>query len=156
MCPRVDHTSTPLARPLSQESQEKAPPVDPFTGDSKGELNFDYWLPTLERAAKWNQWTEEELADHLQGRSFREWNLMSRDDRQSYSRAVRVLKEQVDTGQRALAAEYFCHLHQRDNETVGDFIGCLERTFQLAYSADVIAEETRLRFVQAGTATGGS
>ena len=94
-----------------------------------------------------------QLAGHLRGRAFCEWNVLSSDDRQSYSRAVRVLKERVDTG---LAAQDFRHLHQRDNETVGDFIGCLERTFQLAYSADVIAEETRLRFVQAGTATGGS
>lgn len=50
--------------------------LDPFTGDPKGELNFDDWLPTLERAAKWNQWTEEEqllqLAGHLRGRAFRE------------------------------------------------------------------------------------
>ena len=63
-------------------------------------MNFNDWLPTLESAAKWNQWTEEELllqlVGHLQGS---EWNLMSSDDCQSYSRAVRVLKEWVDTGQ---------------------------------------------------------
>ena len=74
--------------------------------------------------------------------------MMSSDDRQSYSRAVQVLKERVDTGQRALAAQDFCHLHQCDNETVGDFIGHLERTFQLAYGADVMAEETQLRILQ--------
>ena len=70
-----------------------------------------------------------QLAGHLQGRVFREWNSMSSDDCQSYSRAVRVLKKGVDTGQRALAAQDFCHLHQRDNETAGDFIKRLERTF---------------------------
>lgn len=117
--------------------------MDPFTGDPKGELNFDDWLPTLERVVKWNQWMEEELllqlAVHLRGRAFRE-NLMSSEDRQSYSRAVRVLKEQVDTGQRALAGQDFCYLHQHDNDTVGDFIGCLERTFQPAYGADVMAD----------------
>ena len=73
---------------------------------------------------------------------------MSSDNCQSYSRVVQVLKERVDTGQRALAAQDFRHLHQRDNETVGDFIGHLEMTFQLAYSADVMAKETRLRLLQ--------
>ena len=73
---------------------------------------------------------------------------MSREDRQVYSRAVKILRELVDTGQRALAAQDFRHLHQRDNEMVGDFIGRLERTFQLAYSADVMAEETRQRLLQ--------
>ena len=148
---------TPGTRPLGTSSdirnrKGKAPPVDPFTGDPKGELNFDDWLPTLERAATWNQWTEEEqllqLAGHLRGRAFREWNLMSREDRQVYSRAVKILRERVDMGQRALAAQDFRHLHQRDNETVGDFIGRLERTFQLAYGADVMAEETRQRLLQ--------
>ena len=148
---------TPRARPLgtsldTRSRKGKAPPVDPFTGDPRGELNFDDWLPTLERAAKWNQWTEEEqllqLAGHLRGRAFREWNLMSSEDRQVYSRAVKVLKEQVDTGQRALAAQDFRHLQQCDNEMVGDFIGRLKRTFQLAYGADVMAEETRQRLLQ--------
>ena len=83
---------TPRARPLgtsldTRSRKGKAPPVDPFTGDPRGELNFDDWLPTLERAAKWNQWTEEEqllqLAGHLRGRAFREWNLMSSEDRQA-------------------------------------------------------------------------
>ena len=148
---------TPRARPLgtsldTRSRKGKAPPVERFTGDPKGELNFNDWLPTLERAAKWNQWTEKEqllqLAGHLRGRAFREWNLMSSEDRQVYSRAVKVLKERLDTGQRALAAQDFCHLQQCDNEMVGDFIGHLERTFQLAYGADVMAEKTRQRLLQ--------
>ena len=73
---------------------------------------------------------------------------MSSEDRQIYSRALKVLKERVDTGQRALAAQDFRHLQQCDNEMVGDFTGCLERTFQLAYGADVMAEETRQRLLQ--------
>ena len=48
--------STPVAKPLGTSSDTrnrkgKAPPVDPFTGDPKGELNFDDWLPTLERTS---------------------------------------------------------------------------------------------------------
>ena len=73
---------------------------------------------------------------------------MSSEDRQIYSRALKVLKERVDTGQRALAAQDFRHLQQCDNEMVGDFIGRLKRTFQLAYGADVMAEETRQRLLQ--------
>ena len=66
--------NTPRARPLgtsldTRSRKGKAPPVDPFTGDPKGELNFDDWLPTLKRATKWNQWIEVEqllqLACHL-------------------------------------------------------------------------------------------
>ena len=73
----------PLGTSLDTRSRKgKAPLVDPFTGDPKGELNFNGYLPTLESAAKWKQWTEEEqllqLAGHLRGRAFREWNLMSR------------------------------------------------------------------------------
>ena len=126
--------------------------MDPFTGDLKGELNLNDWLPTFKRVAKWNQWTEEELllqlAGHLRGRTFCDWNLMSSDDRQSYSRVLQALKERVDTGQRALAVQDFRHLHQSDNETAGDFIDRLEMTFQLAYGADVMAKETWLRLLQ--------
>ena len=51
--------STRIARPLGASSDTrshkgKTPPVRPFTEDPKGELNFNDWLPTLERAAKWN------------------------------------------------------------------------------------------------------
>lgn len=31
----------------------KAPPVDSFSGE-KAELHFEDWLPSLERATKWN------------------------------------------------------------------------------------------------------
>ena len=110
--------------------------MDPFTGDQKGTLDLDDWLPTLERAAMWNQWTEEEqflqLAGHPQGRAFCEWNLMSREDHQVYSKALKVLREWVDTRVQALAAQDYRHLHQHDNETVGDFVRRLECIFQLA------------------------
>ena len=34
----------------------KTPPVDPFTAEDSN-ATFDDWLPTLEKAAKWNEWT---------------------------------------------------------------------------------------------------
>ena len=38
----------------------KTLPVDPFTEDP--EMRIDDWLPTLERAAVWNGWSEEETS----------------------------------------------------------------------------------------------
>ena len=53
----------------------KAPPIDPFTAEDIG-ITFDDWLPILERAAIWNEWTPEEslmqLAGHLRGRALQE------------------------------------------------------------------------------------
>lgn len=53
----------------------KAPPVDSFTGeDSK--VRLDDWLPSLQRAAKWNAWEPSEqliqLAGHLRGCALQE------------------------------------------------------------------------------------
>ena len=39
----------------------KAPPVDPFSGDDPS-VQFEDWLPGLQRAADWYAWTE---AEHL-------------------------------------------------------------------------------------------
>ena len=36
--------------------QGKAPPIDSFTGEDP-EMRFEDWLPSLDRAAEWNQWT---------------------------------------------------------------------------------------------------
>ena len=48
----------------------KAPPVESFTGEESS-VHWDDWLPTLERAATWNNWSEQEkliqLAGHLRG-----------------------------------------------------------------------------------------
>ena len=53
----------------------KAPPIDPFTAEDIG-ITFDDWLPILERAAIWNEWSPEEslmqLAGHLRGRALQE------------------------------------------------------------------------------------
>ena len=54
----------------------KAPPVDSFT-EEELDIRFDDWLPSLERAATWNSWTEEErllqIAGHLHGWALQEW-----------------------------------------------------------------------------------
>ena len=46
----------------------KAPPIDPFDGET-GSITFEDWLPTMQRAAVWNSWSDDDclvqLAGHL-------------------------------------------------------------------------------------------
>ena len=69
----------------------KAPPVDSFKG-SDPELRFDDWLPTLERAANWNGWSEDEklmqLAGYLHGRAACEYSLLFSEEKQSFTTAT--------------------------------------------------------------------
>ena len=44
----------------------KATSVDSFTAENK-EIRLDDWLPTLDRAATWNGWLEEERLMHIYG-----------------------------------------------------------------------------------------
>jgi len=60
-------TQAALPVPLSSTSVSchgKPPPIDSFTGED-AEIQFDDWLPTLERAAAWNNWTESETVCSL-------------------------------------------------------------------------------------------
>lgn len=97
----------------------KAPPIDPFRGNDP-EVQLDDWLPTLERAAVWNNWSEEEcliqLAGHLRGRASQEWNLLSADEKSSFSAAVTALRTRLDPGRQALAAQDFRHAIQRERK----------------------------------------
>ena len=60
---------------VSRPRRGKAAPVDYFTGKD--------WLPSLERAKMWNDWTEDELklqlAGYLCGRAHQEWSLLDAD-----------------------------------------------------------------------------
>ena len=61
-----------ITRPVRSVGQRrgKAPPVDAFTGKNP-EVRLDDWLPALQRAAEWNDWSQAELliqlAGHLRG-----------------------------------------------------------------------------------------
>ena len=59
---------------ISTTRRGKAPPIDHFSAES-AETEFDDWLPTLEHAATWNIWSDEEkllqLAGHLRGRLYK-------------------------------------------------------------------------------------
>ena len=123
-----------------------APPVDPFSGD-RPDLSFEDWLPSLERAATWNGWTNDEmllqLAGYLRGKARQEWNLMEERERQNFAGAIETLKYRLDPGNRTLAAQDFRHVRQKEAEAVSDFIRRLEKTFQVAYGKDHMSMETR-------------
>ena len=139
-----EDTPSPV-RP-GKKRRGKAPPVDAFTGENQ-EVRLDDWLPALQRAAEWNEWSKDELliqlAGHLRGRALQEWNLLGASERESCDTAVAALRSRLDPGARAMAVQDFRHLTQREGETVGDFIRRLERTFQLAYGRDGMLPETR-------------
>ena len=124
----------------------KAPPVDPFTGEDP-EICLEDWLPLLERAATWNEWTEEEhllqLAGHLRGRALQEWGLLDREGCGTLTAAVASLRSRIDPGSRTLAAQDFRHTAQEEEESASGFIRRLERVFRVAYGHDRMSAETR-------------
>lgn len=70
----------------SRQRRGRAPPVDSFTGKDP-EVRLEDWLPSLQRAAQWNGWSEEmmiQLAGHLRGRALQEWNLLDEEDLKSH------------------------------------------------------------------------
>ena len=68
--------------------------MDSFTGENP-EIRLDDWLPALDRASLWNQWTDEEyliqFAGHLHGRALQEWNLMDARDKLDTTDAIEAL-----------------------------------------------------------------
>ena len=124
----------------------KAPPIDPYTGEDP-EVRFEDWLPTLNGAASWNGWSEEEkllqLAGYLRGRALQEWDLLDDADCKIWAKATDALKARLDQGTKVLAAQDFRHTTQRESETVTDFIRRLERTFRIAYGREIMGKETR-------------
>jgi len=120
--------------------------VDAFTGENP-EVRLDDWLPALQRAAEWNNWGQDELliqlAGHLRGCALQEWNLLGGSERGTYDTAVTALRSRLDPGSKAMAAQDFRHISQKEGESVSNFIRRLERTFQLAYGRDGMLPETR-------------
>lgn len=148
VCSPTTHSRPALAattRPATVR-HGKAPPIDPFDGENV-DVRFDDWLPMLQRAATWNDWSEEEtliqLAGHLRKRAFQEWNLLSSGNRQTLEAATTTLRDRLDPGSRAMAAQDFRHARQKETESASDFILRLERIFRSAYGRDNISSETR-------------
>jgi len=59
----------------------------------------------------------------------------------TYDTAVTALRRWLDPGSKAMAAQDFRHISQK--ESVSNFIWRLERTFQLAYGRDGMLPKTR-------------
>ena len=118
-----------------------------FTGEDSA-VRWEDWLHTLERAATWNGWSDEEslmqLAGHLRGRVLVEWNLLSGEEKITYSASKQALHDRLDPGSKVLAAQDFRHAIQKDDESVADFVRRMERCFQVAYGRDRETRETIL------------
>ena len=54
---------------ISTTRRGKAPPIEPFAGEGVDML-FEEWLPSFERAATWNGWSEAEKLIQLYSRTF--------------------------------------------------------------------------------------
>ncbi len=67
--PSIVHPRRVLEKPTPKGGRKgKAPPVDSFSSENHPEDRFEDWLPTLERAALWNEWSDDllQLAGHLE------------------------------------------------------------------------------------------
>ena len=124
----------------------KASPVDSFSGEDEA-VRLDDWMPTLKRAATWNDWSEGDLllqlAGHLRGRALQEWDLIPEDIKSTFRTAVDALRDRLDPGGRMLAVQDFRHAAQKSEESVADFIRCLERCFRVAYGRDNLGKEAQ-------------
>ena len=112
------------------------PPIDPFSGENP-EVTIEEWLPSLQRAVDWNEWSESkiltQLAGHLRGRALQKWNLLDDIDKENWQCSIKVLQNRLEHGNSTTAAQEFQHLHQDKKETVSEFITRLERTFRIAH-----------------------
>ena len=119
--------------PRNKIRQGKAPLVDSYTGEDPAIL-LDDWLPILKRAAKWNEWTQEELllqlAGHLRGQALLEWSLLGVEVKKTHPLAIEALRGHLNPSSRALAGQDFRHISQGEEEKVVDFIHRLEHTYK--------------------------
>lgn len=130
----------------SNPRRGKAPPVDPFNGETT-DTTFEDWLPSLQRAAEWNCWSDEEtliqLAGHLRGRVLQEWTLLRNAERESLPMALDARCSRLDPGSKVVAAQDFRHAALREGEAVTDYICRLEQLFRRAYGHEGMSDETR-------------
>ena len=148
----VQPNSTETTTESSQHSSRKgrAPPLDCFTG-TNSEITFEDWLPSLERVAKWNDWSREDtliqLAGYLKGRALQEWLLLSEEDRKTWNTATTALRKKLEIKSKVMAAQDFRHIRQKEKESVADFIYRMEKEFHVAYKNDMLSQETREAFL---------
>ena len=109
----------------SRPRRGKAPPVDSFTGEDLANT-LDNWLPSLQTAATWYSWSEDEklmqLGGQLHGITRQEWDLITDEEKETYLRAIQALKGKLEPVNKALAAQDFRHISQGDQESVSELI----------------------------------
>ena len=108
-------------------ARDKARPI--FSGKDP-DIHFTDWLPSLLRAAKWNNWQAEEqllqLAGHLDGTAHHEWTVLDSKVKATYNSVVAALCDHLDPSNYIMVAQDFRHLSQSEGEKVADFIRLLE------------------------------
>ena len=129
------HEYETTIHPTPSVQHDKAPPFAAFTGDEVT-IHWEDWLPTLERAATWNNWSDQEklilLPGHLHGKAQREWDLMAENFKASFGAAVKALRARLDLSSQAVAAQDFRYLSEQTTESVANFTCRLEKTFRQA------------------------
>lgn len=68
---------------------------------------------------------------------------MQKGGKATYKKAVAALCSRLDPGSKVVATQDFRHASQRETESVGDFVGRLEKTFRIAYGNDGMLPDTR-------------
>ena len=130
----------------TQQRRGRAPPIEFFSGEDPG-ITVDDWLPSLERASSWNEWSKSEklmqLPGYLKGQALQEWRLLSRAVQQDFEAVICALRSRLDPGSKTMAAQDFRHLLQKSGESVSDFVRRIEKTFQVAYGKDDFNPATR-------------
>jgi len=141
----VSSTSTRESRPCCG----KAPPVDSSTGEDQNSM-LDDWLPFLQTAATWYNWSEDEklmqLGGHLRGKARQEWDLLA-DEKRTYSQAIQALKGKLEPTNKTLIAQHFRRIRQGDQESMAELILRMERTFRVAYGKESMSQEVRSAFL---------
>lgn len=56
-----------------------------------------------------------QFTGHLHGRALQEWNLLTEDERSTFDVAIKSLRSRIDVGCKAVAAQDFRHLQQRES-----------------------------------------
>jgi len=83
-----------------------------------------------------------QLGGHLCGRARQKWDLLTDEEKATYSQAIQALKGKMEPANKALAAQDFRHISQGDQESVAELIRRLERTFKVVYGRDSMLQET--------------
>ena len=103
----------------------KTPPIDPFSAEGLAE-QWDEWLPTFERVAEWNNWSESayvlQLAGHWRGKARKEFSLLTSEETFTFTRAKVTVRSRQEVNSKTLAVQNFRHATQGSQQAASDYI----------------------------------